>query len=112
MSDQPAQPVNPLDDLAQFDQRTDLPSLPSPPRAHTSGRRELRAALLSRGVPLIVRPASQSDRMKMLRGERVDSLPIKRTEEKRGGLTKKEWKAARQLAREAADKAAKENLNV
>ena len=81
-------PINPLDDLQQFSSA----SLPSAPKTHSSGRRELRQQLLSRGITLTVRPTSDADRAKMSRGEFVPSLPIKRAEPKRQGMTKKEWK--------------------
>ena len=95
---------NPLDDLAQF---VTSPIFSRAPRAHSSGRRELRRQWLDRGVSLIVRPATLEDRVKMLKGERVDSLPIRRKEEKRGGLSKKAWKKLRQSARTANQSAEK-----
>src|SRR5580658_1843319 len=69
-------PTNPLDDLQQFSSA----SLPSLVKQHSSGRRELRQQLLSRGITLTVRPASDADRAKMSRGEFVSSLPVRRNE--------------------------------
>lgn len=88
---------NPLDDLQQFDSS----SLPSAPRQHTSGRRELRRQLLSRGITIHARPKTEEDRLRALAGnENIETLPVKRTVPKRRGMTKKEWKRARREARQ------------
>lgn len=76
---------SPLDDLLS------QPTI-SQPRPHSSGRRESRAALLSRGITLRVRPATIADQLKMSRGEFVESLPIRRAVPK---LSKAEKKAAK-----------------
>lgn len=78
--------TNPLDSLQQFDPA-------SLSRRHTSGRRELREQFLARGVTLRVRPATLEDRMKMARGEKVDSLPIRRAVPKVKGKKRNKKKA-------------------
>lgn len=82
------QPANPLDDLQQFSSA----SLPSPPRPHSSGRRELRRQWLDRGISLLVRPKDDSAKIAMSKGEFVESLPIVRQTAKRQGMSKKELK--------------------
>ena len=84
------EPLNPLSSLSDY----------IAPKRHTSGRRELRAEILANGVTMYVRPKSQDDLIKtMLTGPTVYTLPIKRAEPKRGGLSKKEWKRLRKEGR-------------
>jgi len=94
--DQPVQLINPLDDLRKFDKS----ALPSPPHVHSSGRRELRTAILSRGITITARARSAKEQdAALLKGEACLTLPIKRKEEKYGGMTKKAWKKLRRESR-------------
>ena len=80
--------TNPLDDLAQFNSAI-------LPKVHTSGRRELRAANLQRGLVIHARPKTAADKQRALTtGGMIETLPIRRSEPK---LTKAERRAARQL---------------
>ncbi len=89
-------PQNPLDALAQFDPA----QLPAPPRRHTSGRRELRAENLARGVTVHARPRTAADKEKAaIAGVSIATLPVRRAEPKRGGMTKKAYKKLRRLQR-------------
>lgn len=91
-------PTNPLDNLQQFNSL----DLPSPPRQHTSGRRELRSSILSRGVNIMARARTVAEKTAALvKGEMFATLPVKRKEPKRGGMTKKAWKKARRAVRES-----------
>ena len=91
--------TNPLDDLTQH---PSLPTVP-PSRQHSSGRRESRAALLSRGITLHVRAASPEDKVRAARGEFIPSLPIRRAQPKLTKAEKKRAKRARRDAREEQD---------
>lgn len=83
---EPTEPTNPLDDLAQFDP-SDLP------RAHTSGRRELKQQWLDRGITLRVQPRTEAEKLKAMVGEWIDSAPIRRAEPKRPeGISARQWK--------------------
>lgn len=87
---------NPLDDLA----RLDSASILTPPRTHSSGRRELRAQIIGRGITIHARPKTEVDRMRALAGnENIETLPVKRKEPKRQGMTKKEFKAYKRSLR-------------
>lgn len=73
--------LNPLDDLLSGNFHADVP------RLHTSGRRESRTTQ-TKGY---YRPRPDG---------KEGTLPIKRAEPKRGGLSKKEWKKLRRKAGE------------
>lgn len=91
--------TNPLDSLQQFSQ-ADLPASQPVSKRHSSGRRELRSAILSRGITITARARSASEQEKaILRGEACLTLPVKRKTEKYDGLSRKEWKQARREAR-------------
>jgi hypothetical protein len=97
MSDQPAKPVNPLDDLQRFSQS-------SLPRQHTSGRRELRREDYARGLTIHAKPKSVDEKTRALvTGEMIATDPIRRAEPKRGGLSKKAWKKLRKAAQAVED---------
>jgi hypothetical protein len=98
--------MNQLDQLLQANLTTggaagQVADSESYPRPRT-GRRELRAALLARGVIIHANPATEADRQAAARGELAATLPVRRKEPKRGGLSKKEWKRARRAARAKA----------
>jgi hypothetical protein len=93
------EPVNPLDSLQQFTSD----SLPSPPRPHSSGRRELRSQILARGIPVTARARTAEEQAAaILKGEACLTLPLKRKEEKRLGMGKKEWKKYQRSLRQSS----------
>jgi len=86
--------TNPLDDLAAFDPATLT-------KHHSSGRRELRAAILARGIPITARARSVVEQERaILTGEMVPTLPVKRKERKRPeGMSARQWRKMKQSAR-------------
>lgn len=103
--------TNPLDDLTQ--QPTLPPTsapAPAPARQHTSGRRESRRDFYARGITIRHQSPTkkvEDEKLAIAKTGMPSSVtaPIKRKagEEKRGGMTKKEWKRARREAREKSD---------
>lgn len=92
--------TNPLDSLQQFSQ-ADLPASQPVSKRHSSGRRELRSAILSRGITITARARTAEEQdAALLKGEAIKTLPVKRKEEKYGGLSRKEWKKLRHASRE------------
>jgi len=87
--------TNPLDDLAAFDPATLT-------KHHSSGRRELRAAILQRGIRITARARSVVEQERaMLKGEMVPTLPVKRKERKRPeGMSARQWKQLRRTTKE------------